>query len=81
MSGTAMMRVLTLAFALALTCCAAQAQDSAASFYRGRTIQAVVGYPPGSTFELYLRLFTQHMARHVPAIRTSSYSTCRAPAP
>jgi tripartite-type tricarboxylate transporter receptor subunit TctC len=66
MSGTAMMRVLTLAFALALTCCAAQAQDSAASFYRGRTIQAVVGYPPGSTFELYLRLFTQHMARHVP---------------
>ena len=61
-----MMRVLTLAFALALTCCAAQAQDSAASFYRGRTIQAVVGYPPGSTFELYLRLFTQHMARHVP---------------
>ena len=26
----------------------------------------MVGYPPGSTFELYLRLFTQHMARHVP---------------
>ncbi len=60
-----MIRVLTLAFALALTCCAAQAQDAAA-FYRGKTIQAVVGYPPGSTFELYLRLFTQHMARHVP---------------
>ena len=54
-----------IAAALAL-CPSAQAQDSVASFYRGRTIQAVVGYPPGSTFELYLRLFTQHMTRHVP---------------
>ena len=44
---------------------AANAQDAAA-FYRGKTIQAVIGYPPGSTFELYLRLFTQHMTRHVP---------------
>lgn len=42
-----------------------QAQD-AASFYRGKTIQAVIGYPPGSTFELYLRLFVNHLGRHVP---------------
>jgi tripartite-type tricarboxylate transporter receptor subunit TctC len=44
---------------------AAQAQD-AASFYRGKTIQAVIGYTPGSTFELYLRLFVNHLGRHVP---------------
>ena len=58
-------RIIALIAALALCGSAAQAQD-AASFYRGKTIQAVVGYPPGSTFELYLRLFVQHMARHVP---------------
>jgi len=60
------LRAAVLAAALALSPSAALAQDSAASFYRGKTIQAIVGYPPGSTFELYLRLFTQHMARHVP---------------
>ena len=40
-------------------------QDDAA-FYRGRTVQAIVGYTPGSTFELYLRVFVRHFARHVP---------------
>ena len=58
-------KLAALAVALALSAGTAQAQD-AASFYRGKTIQAIVGYPPGSTFELYLRLFVQHMARHVP---------------
>jgi tripartite-type tricarboxylate transporter receptor subunit TctC len=44
----------------------AQAQDKVAAFYRGKTIQAIVGYPPGSTFELYTRVFIQHMPRHIP---------------
>jgi hypothetical protein len=41
-------------------------QDSVAAFYRGRTVQAVVGYTPGSTFEFYLRMFVRHLGRHVP---------------
>ncbi len=44
----------------------AAADDSAATFYRGRTIAAIVGYTPGSTFEFYLRAFAPHFARHVP---------------
>jgi hypothetical protein len=28
-----------------------------AAFYHGRTVQAIVGYTPGSTFEIYLRAF------------------------
>jgi len=44
----------------------AGAQDQVAAFYRGRTVQAVVGYTPGSTFELYLRMFVRHLARHIP---------------
>lgn len=43
----------------------AQAQD-ATTFYKGRTVQAVVGYPPGSTFELYLRLYIRHVGKHIP---------------
>jgi hypothetical protein len=29
---------------------ATAADDSVAAFYRGRTVQAIVGYTPGSTF-------------------------------
>ena len=54
-----------LILAAGLGSVAARAQDAAA-FYRGKTIQAVVGYTPGSTFELYLRLFVNHLGRHVP---------------
>src|SRR5882757_10700080 len=45
---------------------AAAQTDAVAAFYRGRTVQAVVGYTPGSTFELYLRTLTRHLGRHIP---------------
>jgi tripartite-type tricarboxylate transporter receptor subunit TctC len=43
----------------------AAAQEPGA-FYKGRTVQAVIGYPPGSTFELYMRVYTRHVGRHIP---------------
>ncbi|HLQ93262.1 MAG TPA: hypothetical protein VK148_24845 [Xanthobacteraceae bacterium] len=55
-----------LAAQLVLAVDAGAQQDAAAAFYRGRTVQAVVGYTPGSTFELYLRTLTRHLGRHVP---------------
>ncbi len=46
---------------------AAAAQDEAvAAFYRGKTVNAVVGYTPGSTFELYLRVLVRHLGQYVP---------------
>jgi tripartite-type tricarboxylate transporter receptor subunit TctC len=42
------------------------ADDPVVGFYRGRTVQAIVGYTPGSTFEFYLRAFVPHFARHLP---------------
>ena len=45
---------------------AAESADDTAKFYRGRTVQAIVGYPPGSTFELYLRVLTRHIGKHIP---------------
>jgi tripartite-type tricarboxylate transporter receptor subunit TctC len=45
---------------------AAEKDGPVAAFYAGRTIQAIVGYTPGSTFEFYLRAFASHFARHIP---------------
>jgi tripartite-type tricarboxylate transporter receptor subunit TctC len=59
------LRLAACGIALACASTSAQAQD-VASFYRGRTVQAVVGYPAGSTFELYLRMFARHVGKHIP---------------
>jgi tripartite-type tricarboxylate transporter receptor subunit TctC len=62
-------RVLGLSCTLAVavvTPAAAETADDAAKFYRGKTVQAIVGYGPGSTFELYLRVLTRHIGKHIP---------------
>ena len=41
-------------------------QAQVAAVYHGRTLQTVVGYTLGSTFEIYLRAFIRHFVRHVP---------------
>ena len=45
---------------------AAAASDSVESFYKGRTVYAVVGSGPGSSFELYTREATRFLGRHIP---------------
>jgi tripartite-type tricarboxylate transporter receptor subunit TctC len=57
---------IAIAAQLALTAPAAAQQDAVAAFYRGKTVQAVVGYTPGSTFELYMRIYIRHLGRHIP---------------
>ncbi|MDB5595236.1 MAG: tripartite tricarboxylate transporter family receptor [Hyphomicrobiales bacterium] len=44
----------------------AQAQPATSSFYAGKTVRLVVGYPPGSTFDNYARLASRHLGRHMP---------------
>lgn len=55
-----------LACLLSAEACAQPAGDAVAQFYRGRTVSAVVGYPAGSTFELYLRMFIRFLPKHLP---------------
>src|SRR4030088_2885863 len=58
-------RGLTIALtALALLCIAfpATAQD----FYRGRTINLIVGNAAGGGYDLYPRLLARHMGRYIP---------------
>ena len=60
-------RLFQLGLALALACLTPHAfAQTAADFYRGRTVQLVLGYGPGGGYDAYARLVTQHMGKHIP---------------
>ncbi len=42
------------------------AADEAADFFRGKTVQVIVGYGPGGGNDVYARLLARHMGRHIP---------------
>jgi tripartite-type tricarboxylate transporter receptor subunit TctC len=42
------------------------AGQPAADFYKGRTISFLIGYGPGTGYDVYARLLIRHMARHIP---------------
>lgn len=46
----------------------AAAADAAtpADFYKGRTVQLLVGFSPGGGYDLYARVLARHMGRHIP---------------
>ncbi|HEU0071368.1 MAG TPA: hypothetical protein VFS04_08740 [Alphaproteobacteria bacterium] len=53
----------TLAAASLLIAGAAEAQD--ADFYKGRTMDVMIGADPGGGFDIYARLFAKHMGHHI----------------
>ncbi len=55
-----------LAAATALGAAGAEAQESAADFYRGKVMKIVVGFPPGGGFDLYARVLAEHLPRFIP---------------
>lgn len=50
--------------ATSLAAPAALAQD--ADFYRGRSVEIVIGYPPGGSNDVYSRLLAQFMGENIP---------------
>jgi tripartite-type tricarboxylate transporter receptor subunit TctC len=42
------------------------AQQSAADFYKGKTVTIFMGTGPGGSFDLYGRVIGAHLARHIP---------------
>ena len=44
---------------------AAQAQ-SVEQFYKGKTVRILVGFGPGTNYDIYARAIAQHMPQHVP---------------
>src|SRR5258705_2633099 len=63
------MRIRLLGSVLFATCCLAPAFASAQSlesFYRGKTINVIIGYPPAGANDLYARLVARHIGKHIP---------------
>src|SRR6185437_4387257 len=44
----------------------AQAADAVTDFYKGRTVQVLVGFGPGGGYDLYARTLARYMGRHIP---------------
>lgn len=42
------------------------AQPSPAEFYRGKTIDLFIGYPPGGGYDIYGRALAQYMGKYLP---------------
>ena len=60
------------AFALALLAAALALQggpvaaQGVADFYRGKTVNFIVGFGPGGGYDLYPRVLSRHLGRHIP---------------
>ena len=64
-----MFRRAILAAALSAASVAIGAQASAQTteeFYRGKTIDFVIGYAPGGSNDVWGRLLSRHIGKHVP---------------
>src|SRR5215831_1063846 len=53
-------------FAIALLASVSAVAQSVEEFYRGKTINFVVGYPTAGAPDIYARLVARHMAKHIP---------------
>jgi len=64
------MKALTFAGAAFATLLAgtslASAADDVASFYKGKTIDLIIGYSPGGGYDLYARLVARFLGPHIP---------------
>src|SRR5215204_975588 len=54
--GTAMLAIVSTSIASAQT---------PAEFYKGKTIDFYIGYSAGGAYDLYARLFSRHMGKHI----------------
>lgn len=57
------MRALALAAILAMSPVSAA---TPAEFYKGRSVQLIVGFSAGGGYDLYARVLARHMGRHIP---------------
>jgi tripartite-type tricarboxylate transporter receptor subunit TctC len=44
----------------------AVAQQSVADFYRGKNVALLLGTGPGGSYDLYARIFAEHLGKHIP---------------
>lgn len=51
---------------LAVTGSQALAQQGAGDFYKGKTLELMIGYSPGGGYDTYGRLMARHLGEHIP---------------
>jgi tripartite-type tricarboxylate transporter receptor subunit TctC len=61
-----MRRALFLGLLMLLASLPARAEDSIAEFYRGRTVNVIVGYSAGGGYDTYTRILARHLGKHIP---------------
>ena len=59
------LKIIAALTVLAFPMAAAQA-DPVADFYRGKTVNILVGYEAGGGYDLYARVAAQFLGRHIP---------------
>ena len=52
--------------ASAMSAASPVAAQTAAEFYKDRTITSIIGFSPGGGYNHYMRLLARHMPRHIP---------------
>jgi tripartite-type tricarboxylate transporter receptor subunit TctC len=55
-----------LAAAVASLSAPAAAQPSVEQFYKGKSIELIIGYPPAGSNDTYARALARHMGKHIP---------------
>ena len=60
------MKALLALCAVLLTTLPASSQESAADFYKGKTVRMIVGIGVGSGYDVNARLLARHIGKHIP---------------
>ena len=55
-----------VAASLTIGSIAAARADPIADFYRGKTVNVIVGHEPGTGFDIYSRVLIRHMGKYIP---------------
>lgn len=58
-------RLLVVPAILAVLCAGAAAQAPAA-FYKGKTVDMMIGYSVGGGYDVYARMISRHLGKHIP---------------
>ena len=59
-------RVVLALCALVVAACSPEAVQTPAEFYRGKTIQVLIGSSSGGAYDIYARMLARHIGKHIP---------------
>jgi tripartite-type tricarboxylate transporter receptor subunit TctC len=59
-------RIIVVTVGLLLAAIATARAQSVEDFYKGKSINLVVGFAPGGGYDLYARLLSRHIGKHIP---------------